>query len=325
MRRALGVALLVGCGSKALVTSPAQTVTTPVMAPATPQPPVCMQTPEEEAKISRAIGIEGGVQFCLGTAAIDCFAFELGTSTLTRLKTPPDRLVGSGARIETTNPRLEVCTGSECTSLTPKILAGVAPLHATTNAAGTIAVVLLGDAARGKGYAEVWDVALAKRVSSFKYARGQFRCGEVAMAGDAIYLSASSCDAPGARGALYTVRGKKIANVGNKDFGTFGSAFTLIEGTTWGFLEENGNRIAIQDVAKGKVIRTIDLSPLWSPDGQKLEGAMGNPGESAVVSLGNGKLAVIAGAPATGKLAVVDVTTGTVTLAQAPVCSASSI
>ncbi len=325
MRRAFVVAVVLGCGSQPPVTTPAQTVATPVMGSATPRPPVCIQPPEEEAKITRATGIESGVQFCLGRAAVDCFAFDLGTATLTRMKTAPESVVAAGARIEATNPRLEVCTGSECTSLTPKILAGVAPLHATTNAAGTIAVVLLGDAAGGKGYAEIWDVALAKRVSSFKYARGEFRCGEVAMTGDSIYLSASTCGAPGARGALYTVKGKKIANVGNKDFGTFGGAFTLIEGTTWGFLEENANRIAIQDVAKGKVIRTIDLSPLWSPDGQKLKGALGNPGESAVVSLGNGKLAVIAGAPSTGKLAVVDVTTGEVTLAQAPLCSASSI
>ena len=308
------------CGGKGPVT-PAQTVATPVMAPATPTAPVCVQPSDEEAKITRATGIEGGVQFCLGSAEKHCFAFDLGTSTLTRMKTAPEILAVT-ARIETTNPKLEVCTGTECTSLTPKVLAGVAPLLATTNAAGTVAVVLLGDAAGGKGYAEVWDVALTKRLSSFKYARGEFRCGEVAMTGDSIYLSASTCGAPGARGALYTLKGKKIANVGNKDFGTFGGAFTLIEGTTWGFLEENGNRIAIQDVAKGKVIRTIDLSPLWSPDGQKLKGAMGNPGESAVVSLGNGKLAVIAGAPSTGKLAVIDVTTGEVTLAQAPVCSA---
>jgi hypothetical protein len=291
------------------------------MAPAPAPAPVCIPPPEGEAKIRRATGIEGGVQFCLGEGAAACFAYDLGTSTLTRMKAAPEPTETAGARIESTNPKLDVCTGSECTSLTPKVLAGVAPLHATTNAAGTIAVVLLGDAARGKGYAEVWDVAKAKRISSFRYARGIFKCGRVAMVGDTIFVSASTCSAPGARGALYTLKGRKIANVGTKDFGTYGSAYTLIEGTTWAFLEENGNRVAIQDVAKGKVTRTIDLSQLWSPDGQKLKGAMGNPGESAIVSLGNGRIAVIAGAPSTGKLAVIDVTTGMVMLAQAPLCS----
>jgi len=307
------------------VTTPAQTVTTPVMAPAKAEPPACIPAPEAEAKITHAIGIEGGVQFCIGPATIECFAFDFATTTLTRLKTAPVGNETTGARIETINPKLEVCTGEECTSLTPKVLAGVAPLHATTNPAGTVAVVLLGDAAAGKGYAEVWDVAKTKRLSSFKYARGEFRCGEVAMAGNSIYLSASTCSGPGARGALYSLKGKKIANVGNKDFGTYGSAFTLIEGSTFGFLEENGSRLAIQDVAKGKVIRSIDLSPLWSPDGMKQKDAMGSPGESAIVSLGNGKVSVIAGSPGTGKLAVVDVTSGEVTLAQAPMCSAAPI
>ena len=315
--------MLVGCGGSAPATKPVQAVAPPVMAPAPPQAAVCIQPPDGEAKIRRATGIEGGVQFCLGEAT-ECFAFDFASSALTRMKTAPEGTETAGARIETTNPKLEVCTGSECTSLTPKVLAGVAPLHATTNAAGSVAVVLLGDAAAGKGYAEVWDVATAKRISSFKYARGEFKCGEVAMTGESIFLSASTCGAPGARGALYTIKGKKIANIGTKDFGTFGSAHTLIEGTTWGFLEENGTRLAIQDVAKGKVIRTIDLTQLWTPDGQKLKGAMGNPGESAIVSLGNGKVAVIAGAPSTGKLAVVDVTTGMVVLTQAPVCSATS-
>jgi len=324
MRRFLVVAGLVGCGGKAPVTTPAQTVATPVVAPGTTARPICIQPPEAEAKITRANGIEGGVQFCLGAGTEECFAFDLGTTTLTRMKTPPSGSEASGARIEATNPKLEVCTGTDCTSLTPKVLAGIAPLHATTNAAGTLAVVLLGDAAAGKGYAEVWDVAKTKRLSTFKYARGEFRCGEVAMTGDTIFLSASACGTPGARGALYSLKGKRIANVGGKDFGTYGGAFTLIEGTTWGFLEESGNRVAIQDVAKGKMIRTIDLSPLWSPDGQKRKGAMGSPGESAIVSLGNGKVAVIAGSPSTGKIAVVDVTTGAVTLAQAPMCSAGS-
>ncbi len=324
MRRVLVVVGVLGCGGKAPVTTPAQTVTTPVMAPAASAAAACIQPPEADARITRATGIEGGVQFCLGDSTTECFAFDFGTATLTRMRKAPVAGETSGARIETINPKLEVCTGDDCTSLTPKVLAGVTPLHATTNPTGTIAVVLFGDAAAGKGYAEVWDVAKTKRLSSFKYARGEFKCGEVAMTGDTIYLSASTCSGPGARGALYTLKGKKIANVGNKDFGTYGNAFTLIEGSTWGFLEENGNRVAIQDVAKGKVIRTIDLSQLWSPDGTKQKDAIGSPGESAIVSLGNGKLAVVAGSPATGKLAVVDVTTGEVTLAQAPVCSASS-
>ena len=73
---------------------------------------------------------------------------------------------------------------------------------------------------------------------------------------------------------------------------------------------------------RGKVIKTIDTSALWSPDGAKSKSAVGNPGESALVRLGNGKVAVIAGSPATGKIGIVDVTTGEVEVVQAPLCSA---
>lgn len=270
--------------------------------------------------ITRASGDAARLQFCVGSGAEQCFGFDLTLASLERLEQPPPAQEWTTARVETTNPELRVCTGTECKSLAPKVLAGIAPLHAATNSDGTTAIVLLGDAAAGKGYAEVWDVTRTRRTSSFKYARGEFRCGEVMVVGEVIFISASTCGAPAARGTLYTLKGKRIANVGGKDFGTFGSAYAQVEGTTWAFLEENGNQLAIQDVAKGKVIKTIDVSALWTQDGQKNPAAMGNPGESALVRLGNGKLAVIAGAPATGKIATVDIATGEVTIARAPVC-----
>lgn len=281
--------------------------------------PVCIRPPEIEGGITRATGEGTRVAFCVGKATDQCFGLELLSGALRRLTEPPV-VAHAGARIEMINPELKVCTGADCKSITPKVLPGMAALHATTNADGSLAVVLLGDAAAGKGYAEIWDVAAGKRTATFKYARGEFKCGEVRMAGDAVYVNATTCGTPAARAALYTLKGKKIANVGGKDFGTFGNALAPVEGTTWAFLEENGNQLAIQDVAKGKVIKTIDVTHLWSPDGKKAKDAMGNPGESALVPLGNGRLAVIAGAPSTGKVAVVDVATGDVQLTAAPIC-----
>lgn len=308
-----------GCPTGKNPASKATAVTANPPKQAAAKAPACIQPPETEANVTRATGDASKLSFCIGATTEQCFALDLVGGKLARLAEAP---VGDrrGAHVETINPELKVCTGGDCKTLTPNILPGVAALHATTNDAGTIAVVLLGDAAAGKGYAEVWDVATGKRTATFKYTRGEFKCGEVRMAGDSIFLNASTCGSPAARGALYSLKGKKIANVGGKDFGTFGNALAHVEGTTWGFLEENGNQLAIQDVAKGKVIKLIDITHLWSPDGQKAKDAMGNPGESALVPLGNGKLAVIAGAPSTGKVAIVDVASGSVTLATAPLC-----
>lgn len=311
------VAVLGGCSA----TKPPASKATAVTAAKLPAPsrPACITPPDVDSLITHATGDATHVEFCVGVTTDECFALELGGGKLSRLAEPP-LANRTGARVEMINPELKVCTGADCKTMTTKILPGMAALHATTNASGMIAVVLLGDAAAGKGYAEVWDVTTGKRTATFKYARGDFKCGEVHMTGDSIYLNASTCGSPAARGTLYSLKGKKIANVGGKDFGTFGTAAAQVDGTTWAFLEENGNQVALQDVAKGKVTKLLDITHLWTPDGQKAKNAMGNPGESALVPLGNGKLAVIAGAPSTGKVAVVDIASGEVTLTTAPLC-----
>ncbi|HEY0192329.1 MAG TPA: hypothetical protein VGC42_14515, partial [Kofleriaceae bacterium] len=161
------------------------------------------------------------------------------------------------------------------------------------------------------------------RTAAFFYARGEFRCGEVDLVGDSIYVSASTCTGPAARAALYTLRGRKLANVGGKEFGSYGNAHVQVAGTTWAFLEENGNRLVLQDVARGKLIKTIDTSALWTPDGSTSATAMGNPGESALLKLGDGRLAVIAGTPANGSIATIDPVSGEVNVQRVAQCKAS--
>jgi hypothetical protein len=189
-------------------------------------------------------------------------------------------------------------------------------LRAATNVDGSYAVVLLGDAAKGLGYAEIWEVAKARKAAVFRYARGEFRCGEVAMLENTIYLSAVQCGQPSARAGLYALNGRKIANVGGKDFGSFGSSFVHVESTTWAFLEENANQIVLQDIVKGKVLKTIDTASLFGSGNAQ----MGTPGESALVRLSDGRLAIIAGSPATGSVATVNLTSGEIKVVAAPAC-----
>ena len=158
-----------------------------------------------------------------------------------------------------------------CTVLTQKVFAATGSVRAATNPDGTLAVVLLGDARAGKGYAEIWDVPKTRKLATFRYARGDFRCGDVKLLGNTIYLTAATCNEPGARGVLYSARGRRIANVGGKDFGTYGDAHVQLAGTQWAFLDENAAQIAIQDVAKGKVTKTIDLGVLWKNGGAARE------------------------------------------------------
>jgi hypothetical protein len=305
--------------------------------PKEPPKPACIHPPEEEAAIAHASGSGTRVQYCIGTVVDQCFALDLASGALTHLDTAPPA-TAQPSRIETTNPDLKVCNGDSCKSLTPQVWPGAAPLHAATN--GNVAVVLLGDAEHGQGYAEVWEVQKPKKVATIRYARGDWKCGEVQMLGETVYIGASTCTSPSGRAALFTTKGRKIANVGPKDFGTFGNSVVQVDGATWAFLEENGNRLALQDVVKGKVVKTIDVSDLWRKPGEESAPppdpkdakagkaappppkpeALGNPGESAVISLGPTKLAVIAGSPMNGSVATIDTASGEVHVVRAPLC-----
>jgi len=278
----------------------------------------CITPPDEAAAITH--GAADGltrVRYCVGEESAQCFTLDLGSGKLARLAAPPpDAAKPDGAHVETQNPELKVCSADACKTLTPKVIPQASQLHAATNAAGTHFVVLLGNAPAGQGIAEIWDVAKAKKTASFRYARGEFRCGDVALLGNTIYVGAAHCGKPAARGTLFSLKGARIANVGNKDFGVYGDQHVQIAPTKWAFLEENGHRIAVQDVVKGKVEKTITLEGLFGDD----QDAIGNPGESALVRLADGRLAVIAGSPANGSVAVVDVATSMVAITRAPLC-----
>jgi len=286
---------LAGCGLFGKTPAPA-----PVAAPA---PPVCITPPDESGAITHPLIERDTVRYCIGETA-QCFVLDLASGKLAKAKLPPDPA----------EPKL--CTDDACRKLTAKLVANPAEPHAATNAAGTLFVVALGDAAAGQGYVEVWDVAKTKKLTTFRYARGDFKCGDVAMLDDTIYVSAGQCTSPAARGALYTLKGKKIADVGGKDFGVFGNGRVHLDGNDWAFLEESATRVVIQDVVTGKVAKTIDLATLW---GDKPD-AMGNPGESVVMKLPAGKLAVIAGSPMNGSVAVVDPANGDVKVTRAQLC-----
>ena len=285
-------------------------------------PPACLRLDDDVPGAIRDASAAGErLTFCIGSADDQCFTYDLATATLAPLLVPPRATPPGGAHVAVTNPDLQVCRGDDCKVITPQVLPYSNNLHAATNADGTVAVVLLGDAEHGRGYAEIWDVTRARRTAAFGYARGDFRCGEVAMLGDTIYLSASMCSGPAARATLYSLKGRRIASVGGPEFGSYGNTRVALTGTLWAFLDENGNHLVVQDVARGKVVKAIDTSGLWTPDGAPSPTAMGNPGEHALLRLDDTRVAVIAGAPASGRIAVVGATTGQVTVVQPPRCA----
>jgi hypothetical protein len=351
MRITIGVAIaLVGaCGGSQ---KPAPPVVHEEPKPPAP-PPVCVRAGAEMSAIGSASADAASAHFCVsdGSDTNQCFALDLAGGALSRLAGPgPAQAAALGdahARVETTATEVKVCaTADDCKTFKPSLPKSAEnPLEARANAAGTIAVVMMGDAEAGKGTAEVWDVAKGKKLSSIRYASGDYKCGHARVLGDTIFVSADVCSGPAAHAALYTTKGKKLADVGGKDFGTYGEEPVQVKDDEWAFLEENGEAIALQDVKTGKVAKTIDIGVVWAPpdasdappgpapkggideptppvtrSGDAPAPAMGNPGESVLVRGGDGQLVVITGGPSPGNAAIVDVESGAAKVLHAKAC-----
>lgn len=332
----LSVVLLVAaCGGKSK--PPAPPPPPPVEAkapPPPPPPPVCIPA-VEPAVIGTPNADEASAQFCVSDdgGAGGCFAVALDDGKYAKLDEAPAAQraaleVGGSATVETTATEVKVCApieGSEdaaCTTLRPKVARGATePLAAAIDSTGANVVVALG--ASGKGYLEVWNVAKKKKTATIKYGKGDYRCGQASMLGDTIFVNASVCAGPDARGALYNLKGKKLADVGGKDFGTYGTAAVQVDGSVWAFLESGAGAVVLQDVTTGAVGKSIDLVGLWAGDDAS-DGALasGNPGESVLVRGGDGKLVVIAGSPRVGNVGVVDLSVGEVQVWKALPCAA---
>lgn len=310
---------LVACGGKAKPPAPPPPEPVVVKKPPPPPPPVCVP-PLEPALVSMATADDGMASFCVSDGAEQraCFSVDLAKQKYAKLAEPATAqsmsLEPPVARLVASPADVQVCTGEDedtCKTLKPKVPKGATePIGGAVDAAGKWAVLMIGDTEKGRGVAEVWDVTKAKKTATIKYAKGDHRCGVAQVLGDVVYVSASVCAGPAAKGALYSMTGKKLADVGGKEFGTYGASAVQVTPTLWAFLEEGAGVIALQDVKTGKVDRTIDLLSLWGTDADGAARGGGNPGESALVRSGEGKLVVIAGSPVAGTIGVVDLASG---------------
>ena len=331
--------LAAGCGSTTKkVESPVKVTTKPVKKPVKKPPPVCV--PQSEQSVIGMSAADGDlVQFCVadGNGGSQCFSVELDSKKLEKLTRPPipqaATLATPVARLQSTPSEVTVCTGdsdSTCKALKPRIKKSDNPIEAAVNGQGTVVAMLLGDAESGKGVAEVWSVAKKKKLASIKYAKGDYRCGTAFVLDDLVFISAGVCAGPAARGALYTTKGKKVADLGGKDFGTYGTVPIQLGDHRWAFLSETGGVIAIHDSKTGKLEKTIDLLALWAApagggdddEGEAPAAVGGNPGESALLRGADGKLLVVTGSPHAGNVGVVDVDGGTVEVVAARPCPA---
>jgi len=244
-----------------------------VKAPPTPppKPPVCVKVGQTMSAVGSPTADDHSARFCVSDGESNaCYAVGLDGGGLTKEDGPspaqPTALGDVHARVDTTEHEVKVCVGKKCRSYKPRVPRNVEnPLDAVAGADGSLSVVLLGDAEEGKGVAEVWDVKKGRRVARIRYSKGDYKCGHARVLGQTIYISADVCAGPAAHAWLFNTRGRRLADVGGKQFGTWGTEPVQVDGTVWAFLEENGGSIALQDVKTGKVVKTIDIGAAWMP------------------------------------------------------------
>ena len=299
-------------------------------------PPVCVKQ-SEQAVIGMSAADGDLVQYCVADGSGDpsCYAVELDKKKWEKLPSPPipqqPSMTPPVARLQSTPAEVRVCPieGGTCKALKPRIRPGENPLEAAVNAQGTWAAVLIGDAEAGKGQVQVWNVGKKKKTAAIKYAKGDYKCGTAHVIDELVFISAGVCAGPSARGTLWTTKGKKVADVGGKDFGTYGSVPVQLGEHRWAFLSETGDAVAIHDSTTGALEKTIDLASLWAAGGSDDDGdgdgggagGGGNPGESALLRGGDGKLLVVTGSPRAGSIGVIDVDGGTVDVIAALPCT----
>ncbi|MBP9086881.1 MAG: hypothetical protein KBG15_12225 [Kofleriaceae bacterium] len=338
MKLQLAVSVLVstavvtaGCGGtakpkvqKPVVPEAKNELKQPVRVPPPVPAPVCVATGAAENRIVAANGNVSSAQFCIASQDdAMCYGVDLNTGEYVRLPARPDRqlptLEAPTAQVNVTEKAVEICVGdAPCKALKYKINKATPPTAVAINQAGTVVAI-----AAGKSQVDVWDVASNKKVTSIEFAQQDYRCGTPFFVGDVLAISADVCAGPAARGALFTTTGKRIADIGGPNFGSYGLPHTQVEGNTWAFLEERAGKVVLQDVVTGKVISTVSLAAFWTIDAygtKSTEPALGHPGESELIRGGPGKLIVVGGGPGPGSVAVIDLDNGGVKVTRASMC-----
>ncbi len=325
-----GAALVTaGCSGKAkpVAAKPVVAIVKPPeLAPKPAAAPVCVAMSTTENRIVVANGNVSSAQFCIASPddAL-CYGVDLNTGDYVRLPARPERqlltLEAPTAKVNVTEQAVEICMGeAPCKTLKYKINKAAPPTAVVIDQAGTTVAI-----ATGKNPVELWDVSSNKKLTSIKFAQKKYRCGTPFFVGDVLAISADVCGGPPARASLFTKAGKRIAEVGGADFGSFSVPHTQVDGNTWAFLEQGAGKVVLQDVVSGKILSTVSLTAFWTLDDQGMkstEPALGHLGESELVRGGPGKLIVVGGSPSPGSVAVIDLDNGAVKVTRPSMCPA---
>jgi len=316
----------------------------PVVAPAAAVAPAsaCANVFPGNPKNLEYMTLESGVfSFCYDEAGTPaCWAFDLQHKTLAPRDRPAAATasgaktmdVPGGLRVDFESGAISLCTTefSDCKALD---VSGDRYVRGDFDADRKRVVVTTEGRTGAPAKATFYDVVTRRAVKALVIGTDEFPCGDMEFLGaDVILVRRQQCAVANASpsAAAAAARGEALlldpttyetrARVGAEGFRGYKVFAARVDGSRWAFRDQDGLTLAIQDVASGKLLVTLDLAPTFPvtvdrsrpvPDGD----------DGALFGLGDGHLLVVHDGPAQGTLVLVDGKAGTMleTL-QIPAC-----
>lgn len=259
-----------------------------------------------------------GLGFCLGISPEMgqplCRLVDLSTGRyrVTKRRRPLNPAPMADARLKPFAGGVEVCLGAARCRRVVTAPKGVTPPRSdlALNPAGTRLAVVTGASASNGRQVSVYDVAKGKRL--WRKPAGD-ACADVRWLGDALLVNSTVCAGPSGQSWLADPEtGKRRTWIGGKtvksQMNTCGQLAVLVEGRIWAWVGIHGGSIALHDVAKASLVRTISLEKFAPREGEVEGSCEFAPPE--ILSLSGHRLAVVFTTPRAGEVVLFDVRTG---------------
>lgn len=252
------------------------------------------------------------LSFCLGSSREEqsgCFAVDLSTSKYTTLPKVPipikkTKMSTFGTHsLEALEREIKVCEGASCKSI--EVGKGYrqndeGPLPADVSPDGKkLTVVRFHEGVTLN--VDIYDLETKTRISRTPAEGRGNVVGEVAWIGKRIFISSCVDAGPGCSPLLWDPESKKMSSAAANVYGVDRPAHKVNE-TTWAFIDSTGSFVALIDVDTGFRKGEIKL-PLASDTQNSVSVAPLGP-------LADGRVAIVAGAPQGGSIAIVDMLNG---------------
>jgi hypothetical protein len=287
----------------------------------------CVQSDADNV-LSAFVADDRTATFCLRKETDEksppaCTEVDLATGAYRPAATPPPRAAAAAPLvIKQDASGALACKGAACKKLElprPKVEDGSVVEYNIAVSSDGRRVAATGGGLDGL---VLLDGATGKLLKAVKIASDDTCVEGAVFVGDAVYVETSHCGGgPGGSGALYSLDGKKLGDVGTGELNVYGAEPIQVAGDRWALVGYGGGTVLVFDGRTGKRVHLVEIKP---PEGcarcGEVLGTAAHWSAAPIAKLPSGKLATIDGAGVT----IIDPETGKVERThRMPICPAT--